>query len=113
MCFFLCCEQTPNALQMGHIPRIQELPAAPAEEEGVLPHSGLKGREGWPAPWLKNQHRASLLEAQVTASLKRAISHYEGGHSSPGQLYGETASMQLYGENLCNHGHQRGRKGSF
>lgn len=40
MCFFLVCEQTPNALQMGHIPRIQELPVAPTEEKEPSPGSG-------------------------------------------------------------------------
>ena len=56
MCFFLCCEQTPNALQMGHIPRIQELPAAPTEEEGALPplRAEGQGKVGQPH-WLKNQ----------------------------------------------------------
>lgn len=56
MCFFLCCERTHNALQMGHIPWIQKLPAAPAEEEGVLPllRAQGQGKVGQPH-WLKNQ----------------------------------------------------------
>lgn len=56
MCFFLHCEQTPNALQMGHIPRIQELPAAPTEEERELPPLRPEGQGKFgQAHGLKNQ----------------------------------------------------------
>lgn len=43
-------------LQMGHIPQIQELPAAPAEEEGPLPLLGAEGqRKVGQTHQLKNQ----------------------------------------------------------
>lgn len=55
MCFFLCCEQTPNTLQMGHIPWIQELLAAPAEEGVLSPlRAEGQGKAGQPHQ-LKNQ----------------------------------------------------------